>query len=409
MINGIEHLCKFTFNFSNIDTLFIDRESNIILDYGLTRVPEILKPYFLTSIDKLYFNESCSEYNVLSHVNSYRLNFISAKIRYNKNYLGSIVVGPFLLEEPTILMIEAVMTENKMTISLKNILKQYYLSLPTISIHKANITAEFISYIVTTFNPDSFNIPEMKSIKYDFQTEYSVSSEIIKENTEQAMETLEKIYSIENALLHAVEIGNLEQYKLILSENKSLISKFPDRVPNDPLRSMKSYCITLNTLLRKASEKGGLHPFYINSLTVKYAVQIEKSTTFQQLNDLVNLMQTEYCESVKKFSLKNYSYNIRKAIEFIRFNLNQKLTLESISSSIHLSSHELSRQFKKETGENITEYINKIRITEAVYILENKKVSITDVAVMIGYNDVDYFSKVFKKLKGLTPSEYKKK
>jgi two-component system, response regulator YesN len=409
MINGIEQLCKFAFNFSNIDTLFIDSKLSIELDYGLVRIPELLEPYFLASIDKLNLNESDSEYSVLFHTNSYRLNFISAKVYDDKNYLGSIVVGPFLLEEPTIFMIEAVMTENKMAISLKNILKQYYLSLPLINSQKVNMTTEFLSYIVTTFNPYTFNTQKIKSIKYDFQTEYSVSSEIIKENTEHAMETLEKIYSIENALLHAVETGNLEQYKHILSENNSLISKVPDRVPNDPLRSMKSYCITLNTLLRKASEKGGLHPFYINSLTVKYAVQIEKCSTFQQLSDLVNLMQIEYCEAVRKFSLKKYSYNVRKAIEFIRFNLNQKLTLDSISVSIPLSSYELSRQFKKETGENIIEYINKIRINEAVFILDNENISITDVALMIGYNDVDYFSKVFKKYKGISPSEYRKK
>ena len=119
-------------------------------------------------------------------------------------------------------------------------------------------------------------------------------------------------------------------------------------------------------------------------------------------------MQVEYCDSVKKLSLKNYSSTVRKAIEFIRINLNHYLSLNSISEALYVSSYELSRQFKKETGETITEYINKRRINEAVFILENESISITDISYMVGFNDVNYFTKVFKKIKGMTPTEYRR-
>ena len=119
-------------------------------------------------------------------------------------------------------------------------------------------------------------------------------------------------------------------------------------------------------------------------------------------------MQLDYCDAVKKLSLKNYSSPIRKAIEFIRINLNQDLSLDSISVALHLSPSELSRQFKKETGENISDYVNKRRINEALYLLENESISITDVSYMVGFNDVNYFTKVFKKIKGMTPSRYRR-
>jgi hypothetical protein len=44
--DAIEKICKYTFNFTNIDTMFIDSESNIQLEYGYTQVPETLKPYY---------------------------------------------------------------------------------------------------------------------------------------------------------------------------------------------------------------------------------------------------------------------------------------------------------------------------------------------------------------------------
>jgi two-component system, response regulator YesN len=159
---------------------------------------------------------------------------------------------------------------------------------------------------------------------------------------------------------------------------------------------------------RKAAEKGGLHPMDIHSMSGKYAVQIEQTTSTKHLTELINRLPLDYCKAVKKLSLKNFNYLTQKAIEYIRKNLDGELSLEAISKAIDVNPHVLSRQFKKETGQNITEYINMQRINEAVYIMENQDISITDVAYMVGFNDINYFSKVFKKLKGMTPSEYRK-
>jgi len=119
-------------------------------------------------------------------------------------------------------------------------------------------------------------------------------------------------------------------------------------------------------------------------------------------------MLLDYCEVVKKFSLKNFNHSVRKAIEFIRISLYQDLSLDMISSSINANPFELSRQFKKETGKTIIEYINKQRINESIHIMENENISITAVAGIVGYNDINYFTKVFKKIKGITPSQYRK-
>ena len=188
----------------------------------------------------------------------------------------------------------------------------------------------------------------------------------------------------------------------------SFIEKIPDRIPNDPLRSEKNLGITLNTSLRIAVERGGLHPLYIHSISEKFAIQIEKTTSIHQLAELQKIMLREYCEAVRKYSLKNYSFLIRKAIEYIRFHLEQELNLETISAAIHCSTFELSRKFKKETGQTLTDYINTLRINEAIYIMENRNFTITDIAYMVGFNDVNYFTKVFKKIKGMTPSAYRK-
>ncbi|MFB3168573.1 helix-turn-helix domain-containing protein [Neobacillus sp. 179-C4.2 HS] len=407
MLNRLELLCKFAFQFSNMDTIFLDTTETIQLEFGLTTTPEPLLPYFSRIIKHMNLFDSTLN-DVLFHSNSYRLNFISAKVTNGDEDLGRIVVGPYLLEEPTILMIESIISDNKMAISLKNMMKEYYLTLPIMSTKKAKSAAEFLSYLVSTFHYYDPENSKIGTLFYEFQTADSVPLELIKENTDQAVEKIEKRYRKENEMLYAVESGNIELYNSILTENKSIMISILDRVPNDPLRSIKNNGFVLNTLLRKAAEKGGVHPIYLDSLSSKFAVQIEKCSSMLHASELFRSMQYDYCDAVRKLSLKNYSSAIRRAIEYIRMNLNQDLSLDSISGSLNLNSYELSRQFKKETGKNITEYINNRRINEALYILENDNISITDVAFTVGFNDVNYFTKVFKKLKGITPSEYRK-
>ena len=58
---------------------------------------------------------------------------------------------------------------------------------------------------------------------------------------------------------------------------------------------------------------------------------------------------------------------------------------------------------------NITEFINQKRIEEAKLYLKRGNISITDIAFMVGFNDLNYFSKVFKKLTSVTPSQYAKR
>jgi two-component system, response regulator YesN len=406
--SSIEKICKFIFSLSNIDTLFIDSSSNIQLEYGHTQVPAPLKPYWKEITDQLGLQDYNSQEAAFIHLTSYLTNFISVKVSKDSEYLGSIVVGPYLTKEPDILMIESMIFENKLSISLKNVINQYYLSLPLLSTYKAKLIAESLSFSVHNLNSmESFS----KSIvekTYRVKTETMVSPDTVMQNTKETIEMIEKRYIKENELLHAVEMGNIEKLETLSEESFFLFRDMPNRVPNDPLRSGKNIAFVLNTLLRKAAEKGGLHPMDIHSLSEKFAVQIEQTTTIQQLADLLKKMRLDYCNAVRKLSLKDFSYLTQKAIEFIRKNFDGNLSLEGISKEIDVNLYELSRQFKKETGQNITEYINIQRVNEAIYIMKNPSISITDAAYMVGFNDLAYFTKVFKKLKGITPSEYRK-
>ncbi|HYX51573.1 MAG TPA: helix-turn-helix transcriptional regulator, partial [Ktedonobacteraceae bacterium] len=69
----------------------------------------------------------------------------------------------------------------------------------------------------------------------------------------------------------------------------------------------------------------------------------------------------------------------------------------------------LSRVFKKEMGITLTDYINKLRIEEAKYMLDHRNISVSEAALSVGFNDPNYFSKVFTKLEHMAPHDYRKR
>ncbi len=86
----------------------------------------------------------------------------------------------------------------------------------------------------------------------------------------------------------------------------------------------------------------------------------------------------------------------------------EEISGDSIEELLGCNFDYLNRVFKQATGKTIFNYLNELRIIKAKQFLENGLHSISDVAEMTGFNDVYYFSKVFKKYAGTTPGKYSK-
>jgi two-component system response regulator YesN len=100
---------------------------------------------------------------------------------------------------------------------------------------------------------------------------------------------------------------------------------------------------------------------------------------------------------------------ITKALEYIAAHYTENLTLQSVADIVHLSKSYFSLYFKKQTGRNFVDYLIDLRIREAKRLLVENDNRIYDVAGAAGFKDVKYFSKVFKKVTGLTPMAYREK
>ncbi len=116
-----------------------------------------------------------------------------------------------------------------------------------------------------------------------------------------------------------------------------------------------------------------------------------------------------YNEAVDKLEaalMPQYSKKIRDIIKYIQENYREEVNLSDLSRKLDISVIYISQLFKKEVGMNFSSYLTKVRMDKAVELLETGKYKVYEVSEMVGYQTIQYFSKMFKKETGKMPSDF---
>ena len=120
------------------------------------------------------------------------------------------------------------------------------------------------------------------------------------------------------------------------------------------------------------------------------------------------LLERHFSEEEAQFIPERDRQEFYGIIKFINERFKEDITVESIAKALFLSRGRLSSIFKKYSGAGVSEYINRLRIKNANYLLSEGK-SITDAAFESGFQSIRTFNNVYKSIMNLTPSEYLKK
>ena len=99
---------------------------------------------------------------------------------------------------------------------------------------------------------------------------------------------------------------------------------------------------------------------------------------------------------------------IRDLLNHINLNLSSDLSLKSLSQMFSVNASYLSSLFRREMTMTLTDYVNGRRIDTALKLLNTTDIQIQDIAYYVGIEDVNYFTRIFKKKIGVSPTEYKK-
>lgn len=217
------------------------------------------------------------------------------------------------------------------------------------------------------------------------------------------MDLVERLYAEENALMHAITLGQTIRAKNILSN----IPLFNFKQQTEPMQNLKVFSIVINTLFRKAAEQGGVHPIYVDQLSNSLLQRIMDFTRSDNILDLWNDMIQKYCSLVNNHSTRKYSLPIQKVIVQINMDVSTDLSLKTLAEQLNVNASYLSNLFRKETGETLTNYVNKKRMDYAAYLLTTSALPISTIAQHCGILDDNYFTKLFKKYYHVTPTQFR--
>lgn len=284
---------------------------------------------------------------------------------------------------------------NRVITSLKNGAKQYF-----------NMDIKFVySKIVNDFNKLGQTYKELMEkaqvLFYKTGTEYfgdhtstikfkepNVFS-IKKEYNKRLLEVLGQRNSVEaNEIIN--EIGAYFENNLV---NPMLVKAYCSNLIMDILSSY-SYFLEEN-------EKVGSHEHY--------HYQIMNSEHLQSIISILTEFSQTVIEEITKMKSHNPKGMVNLALNYIQEHYDEKISLEDVANKLSVSKHYLCGVFKKVTGENMSLYINKLRIEKSKRMLLEPQVRIKEIYEEVGYSNQHYFSKVFKKITGMTVLEYREK
>lgn len=133
-----------------------------------------------------------------------------------------------------------------------------------------------------------------------------------------------------------------------------------------------------------------------------------KSLTYGLMAHLLRHYTAEKLSESDAIARRKKITRITHILQYISLHYNISITTASLAREFNFSEHYFCHFFKENTGQSPMEYINGYRIQKAAVMLRNTDQSIADIASDAGFDDTNYFSRIFKKYMGLSPSAYKK-
>jgi AraC-like DNA-binding protein len=237
----------------------------------------------------------------------------------------------------------------------------------------------------------------------------------IPSNKEEAMfifrmesDTIGQAYKAERLIRKSILNGDKKQMLKILSslDNGVFVHK-NGRVLD--FKEEKLNCTTLNTICRLTAEQAGLSEIQVHAISQNYRRRINSASESEELRNVVKEMAVAYCDAVENNTLSINSYTVKTVMKHIVDNLENNHSLQELANLVHVNPSYLSRLFKKECGMTITEFIRSRKIDETKWLLQNTEIPIIEISDAFGFEYSSYFSSVFLKHVGISPSEYRKR
>lgn len=317
-----------------------------------------------------------------------------------QTFLGSILVGPFLMDESDSILISSI--TKKYNIATLDALNLYDESrdIPVIPPASANHISHLLFYMFSNLITDSKTELHKNNQKL---LQQSRINESIQRYKTAAITTSTYPYEKEKELVSKVKLGEVNEANAILNDllGYVLFSQ------GNSLEIIKARSTELCSLLSRTVIEGGAPTDNVLDLNKLFLTKLQKSDSIDSLCHILQEVVETFSDSIFNHLPSKNNDIIKNAMRYITEHFNTPLPLEEVASYVHLHPAYFSSLFKNMTGTSFKEYLNKIRIEESKLLLANTDYSILDIAIAVGFEDQSYFSKIFKKYTGITPRQFR--
>lgn len=326
---------------------------------------------------------------------------ITCAIVIGNVFRGSLIAGPVQMNIPDPYIIDNLIKVYDIPISHRGILQSFYKSIQILSPEKVRYYSDFL-YILTKdiVGDEKYELRKKKA----FYLEQKIINENIQELKEQNTQTYP--IELERELCQKIKRGDLESSKAILNE----ILGFILFKHGGNLDTVISFMIELIVVMSRAAVEGGSNFDDIFAQNIKFYETAFSIKNIEQLCTwMISVLETLSSSvlPIKKDNIENI-HIIKKALTYMNNNYKNDITLENVAKHVNLSTTYFSKFFNKELNMKFSDYLNMIRIEESKKYLLDLSYNISDIAVIMGFSDQSYYSKVFKNYEKISPGKYRK-
>lgn len=192
---------------------------------------------------------------------------------------------------------------------------------------------------------------------------------------------------------------------------KNIINRFLNEIfsfASGDLEIIKAKLYEFCAFLSRSAVEAGAPLASLTDIIKKNSKLLLDNTDFPDLcRGTVEILDDFLDVVYKSRGKKNTSEHLAKAIRFINAHYAEDINLDSLAQEVFVSTYYLSHLFRREMGVTFSDYLAKVRVEKAKALLM-EGVSVESTSERVGYNDSNYFIKIFKKYVGVTPAKYRK-
>ncbi len=310
------------------------------------------------------------------------------------------IKGPFfsLVNDPK--RYDKILADGRIAERTRSLLKSTLRGLPALATQTSNDMAQMLHYCVTGAVISSAEVVIYISQPKHKNSENRISSDQFERSS--------RLWQMEQEILDKIRRGDLSISDVFVGMDTTMLGYAYSNKQED----LRTYRIKMNhllTLVSRAAVDGGLPKKTSFPLCTKYRQILETCTSAEEMQVLSNEILNNYARQVHRVQqVSSCSSRIKLCCEYINTHPEEKLMLSTLAEKAGYTESYLSRKFAQEMGCSITDYIQQSKIERSKFLLSNSEYTVDEISDLLGFGSRSYFSNVFKKIVGESPTQYRK-